>query len=71
MGENLLRGMEEAVISLYKRYVRLQIKSLDTQIQIDSAHLKNSKKITEIMKQRRDLKRSINNPPNLLQSIDL
>ena len=71
LGENLVRGIEEAVILLYKRYVRLQIKSLDTQIQIDSAHLKNSKKITAIMKQRRDLKLSINNPPNLLQSIDL
>ena len=71
LGENLLRGIEEAVISLYKRYVRLQIKSLDGQIQINSADQKNFKNNTELMKQRRDLKRSIYNPPNLLKSMDL
>ena len=71
LGEDLLRGIEEAVISLYKRYVRLQIKSLDAQIQIDFTHQKNSKKVTEILKKRRDLKRSISKPPNLLQPINL
>lgn len=68
LGENLLQVIKEAVISLYKRHVRLQIKSLDAGIQNQTGQ---PKKITEYMKQRRDLKRSINNPPNLFQSIDL
>ncbi len=61
--EDLLRGVENSVISLYKRFIHQRIKSLD--IQIDAAHPENAKKITEIMKRRRDLKRSINHPPNL------
>lgn len=61
--ENLLRGVEESVVKLYKRFIHKRIRSLD--IEIANAHSLPIELQTQLARQRSALKRSITKPPAL------
>ena len=61
--ENLLRGVEESVVKLYKRFINKRIRSLD--IEIANAQTLPIESQTHLAKQRSLLKRSITKPPSL------
>lgn len=61
--DNLLRGVEESVTMLYKRFIHQRIQTLDIEIANAQSLPINSQ--TELAKQRSTLKRSISNPPTL------
>ena len=61
--DNLLRGVEESVLKLYKRFIHKRIQSLD--VEIANAQTLSIDSQTELAKQRSALKRSISKPPAL------
>ncbi len=61
--ENLLRGVEESVVKLYKRFIHKRIRSLD--IEIANAQSLPIESQTQLARQRSALKRSITKLPAL------
>jgi len=60
---DLLRGVEDSVVKLYKRFIHKRIQSLD--IEIENAQSMPMAEQTELAKKRSVLKRSISKPPAL------
>jgi hypothetical protein len=59
--ENLLRGVEDSVVILYKRFIHKRIQSLD--VELANAQTLPLKEQFKLQKERTELNRSISNPP--------
>ena len=59
--ENLLRGVEDSVVILYKRFIHKRIQSLD--VELANAQTLPLKEQFKLQKERTELNRSLSNPP--------
>ncbi|MDA9764003.1 MAG: DNA primase [Opitutales bacterium] len=61
--ENLLRGVENSIVKLYKRFIHKRIQSLD--VELANAQSLPLQEQFKLQKERTDLNRSISNPPEV------